>query len=106
MRRALIESAVNQLAGAGLLEGANTEKLLSRRDVGRKLALAGSCAALVATITAPTPAKASSQDPTGWHTAHRSSGWNWPKEQGFGDKGKGLGINRPTGNHTAEIRKH
>ena len=103
---ALIESAVNQLAGAGLLEGANTEKLLSRRDVGRKLALAGSCAALVATITAPTPAKASSQDPTGWHTAHRSSGWNWPKEQGFGDKGKGLGINRPTGNHTAEIRKH
>jgi len=94
------------MAGAALLEEANTEKLLSPREVGRKLALAGPCAGLVATITAPTPAKASSQDPTGWHTAHRSSGWNWPKEQGFGDKGKGLGINRPTGNHTAEIRKH
>jgi len=100
---ALIESAVNQLAGAALLEEANTEKLLSRREVGRKLALAGSCAAVVATITAPTPAKASSQDPTGWHTAHRGQGWCWPKEQGF--EGKGFGSPRPTGHHMTEIRK-
>jgi hypothetical protein len=108
---ALVESAVNQLAGASLLEEANTEKLLSRRDVGRKLAMAGSCAALVATITAPTPAKASSQDPTGWHTAHRSSGWYWPDQTGFDGKGKGslgyqFGHPRPTGCHTPEIRKH
>lgn len=79
---AVIESAIDQLAEAGLIEEANTERLLSRRDVGRKLALAGSCAALVATITAPTPAKASSQDPTGWHTAHRSAGWSWPATTG------------------------
>jgi len=78
----VIESAIEQLAEAGLIEAGITEKLLSRREVGRKLALAGSCAALVATITAPTPAKASSQDPTGWHTAHRSAGWSWPAQTG------------------------
>jgi hypothetical protein len=88
---AVIESAISQLADAGLIEEANIENLLSRRDVGRKLALAGSCAALVATITAPTPAKASSQDPTGWHTEHRSEGWAWPVQSGFDGNDKNTG---------------
>src|SRR6185437_9792178 len=86
---AVIESAVHQLAEAELIEETSSEKLLSRRDVGRKVALAGSCAALVATIVAPTPAKASSQDPTGWHTAHRSDGWFWPEPTAFNGAGKG-----------------
>lgn len=107
----VIESAISQLADAGLIEEANDEKLLSRRDVGRKLALAGSCAALVATITAPTPAKASSQDPTGWHTEHRSEGWEWPVQIGFDGNGKDAGSrgyrfknHRPKRRHYPNLR--
>jgi hypothetical protein len=106
---AVIESAVHQLAEAELIEETSTEKLLSRRDVGRKLALAGSCAALVATIVAPTPAKASSQDPTGWHTAHRSDGWFWPEPTAFNGAGKGspkyqFGNRRTKRHHVPNLR--
>ena len=87
---ALVESALGELSEAGLLVTPLETHGLTRRDALRKMVAAGAFAAAlmpaVTSITAPTPAMASS--PNGHEDCERDHGGDWDHHGGNRGNGK------------------